>query len=70
MFGNDLRSQKSRAFLTEMHNEWPVGRSGENMVDKETNNGRTARDEIDAGTSRYLWTRRGGVLVLVPLDTL
>ena len=63
MFKNDLRSQKSRAFLAEMHNERPVSRSGEKMVDKETNNGRTARAEIDAGTGRYLWTRRGGVLM-------
>lgn len=70
MFGNDLRSQKSRAFWAETRNEWLVGRSGENMVDKETKNGRTARGETDAGTRRYLWARRGGVLVSVPLDTL
>ena len=62
-FRNDLKSQKSRASLAEMHNEWPVSRSGEYMVDKETNDGQTARDEPDAGAGRYPWTGGRGVLV-------
>lgn len=62
MFGNDFKSQKSRASLAEMHNERPVSRSGENMVDKETNNGCTARDKTDAGPRRCGRVGRGGAL--------
>lgn len=51
-----LKSQESRASLAEKHNEWPVSRSVEYMVDKETNNGQAARDELDAGAGRHLWT--------------
>lgn len=51
-FGDDFRSQKSRASLAEMHHEWTVSTSGENMVGKETDNGPSASDDIDAGTSR------------------
>lgn len=63
MFRNDLKSQKSRASLAEMHNEWPVSRSGDYMVDKGTNDGQTARDEPAAGAGGYPWTWGRGVLV-------
>lgn len=39
VLGSDLKGQKSRSCLAEMHNKRPVSTSAGNTVDKETNEG-------------------------------